>query len=254
VNNSLTDLIVARRKAIEDAAPCEHCGATLAACVAQQGKDPTAPPWFGCCSRPLMADDRCRHVPSVVALRELLAEIESGYIRTVEEATPKPRQQGMTYAEYINQGEKWQPNGEPVVAIADMDPEWRYNASRWLERNAKAIALKYALDLESWFVSITSSPHGPSDTSADMIERDIHAQTAEAFGNQVAWIRTTVLYRALVAELPNGSLALDAIAELARHWSTCPVRTGDGDCRCDQIRARHEADGEERLGVAEWGS
>lgn len=77
------DLIKERRKDIEDDAPCVGCGSTLASCKANRGKDPTAPPWFGCCARGTgMAP--CHHVPSQAALRRLLSEIETGEVLSVE--------------------------------------------------------------------------------------------------------------------------------------------------------------------------
>jgi hypothetical protein len=204
----MKDIIAARRQAIQNSAPCDGCGSTLAACKANQGKDPTAPPWFGCCARGVGLDIPCNHVPDAGALLALLVEIESGTVRTVEEAKPKPAKSGITWDRYLDQGEQWKPNGKPMVAIADMDPEWRFNASRWLERNAEKIVsdMDWASEVQP------SEPH--------------------------TWIRTTALYRALVADLPDCSIALDAIAERAKHWSTCPARAGGGDCRCEAIAAQ----------------
>lgn len=79
------NVITARRKAIEDDAPCESCGSTLASCKANRGKDPTAPPWFGCCARGSFLDVPCDHRVDQVALSALLKEIESGAVRSVED-------------------------------------------------------------------------------------------------------------------------------------------------------------------------
>lgn len=73
-------LIAERRKAIQDAAPCVGCGSTLASCKANRGKDPTAPPWFGCCARGT-ALAPCDHQPDPRALSDLLKEIETGTVR-----------------------------------------------------------------------------------------------------------------------------------------------------------------------------
>jgi hypothetical protein len=170
----VSDIIAARRKHIRDSAPCEGCGTTLADCEAQRGKDPTAPPWFGCCARGVGLDIPCNHVPDAGALFALLAEIESGTVRTVEEATPKPTKGGIAWDWYLDQGEQWKPNGKPMVQVADMDPEWRFNASRWLERNAE----KIVSDLDRASEARLGEPH--------------------------TWIRTSALYRALVADLPSG--------------------------------------------------
>lgn len=74
--------IAERREAIVSASPCEGCGATLALCKSQRGKDPTAPDWFGCCARGtgMLA---CRHVPDSQELLRLLKEIESGEVAPV---------------------------------------------------------------------------------------------------------------------------------------------------------------------------
>jgi hypothetical protein len=234
----MNDVIAARRQAIQDAAPCEGCGTTLAACKANRGKDPTAPPWFGCCARGLGLNVPCNHVPNASALLALLAEIESGVVRTVEEAAPKPVKQGIEWDRYLDQGEQWMPDGKPMVAIADMDPEWRYNASRFLERRAAVFASKYSTCEALRLVAELASPIGPSETVADQLEADAYHAAAARRRDPVAWIRTTVLYRALVADLPDCPTALEAIAARAKHWSTCPARTGDGDCRCEAIAAQ----------------
>jgi hypothetical protein len=208
------DIIAARRQHIRDSAPCEGCGDTLANCKAQRGQDPTAPAWFGCCAQGIEMRP-CRHVPEPGALSALLDEIESGTVRTVEEVTSQHRPQGMSYDRYFDQGEQWKPNGKPMVAIADMDDAWRHNAARWLERNAAVLAAKYAAAVHMWF-----AVRGPDSGAA--------ARAADPEG----WIRTTALYRALVADLPSGE-ARDALAVRARHYSTCPARIDDdATCNC----------------------
>jgi hypothetical protein len=77
-------VITERRKAIQDAAPCVGCRSTLASCKANRGKDPTAPPWFGCCARGT-GFVPCDHRPDPAALTALLKEIESGTVRSEEE-------------------------------------------------------------------------------------------------------------------------------------------------------------------------
>lgn len=236
----MKDLIAARRQAIRDAAPCEGCGATLAACKAERGKDPTAPPWFGCCAQGI--DMRpCRHVVDAAALQELLDEIEAGHVRTVEEAAPKPaKPRGMGWLDYLDQGEKWKPDGRPMVAITDMDVEWRYNASRWLERRAAVIAARYTLAESLRLAVWLASPLGPSEMTADMMQSDAEREADERARDPLTWIRTTALYRALVADLPDCSVALEAIAERAKHWSTCPARNGADGCTCEAARAQQD--------------
>ena len=77
-------LVKARRREIQENARCEGCGATLAACKAQRGKDPAAPPWFGCCARTL-AMIPCNHVIDTRAALALLKEIERGQVRSEDD-------------------------------------------------------------------------------------------------------------------------------------------------------------------------
>lgn len=230
------DVIAARRKHIQDSAPCRKCGVDRAFCLANRDPDPE----LGCCSH-------CHHDLDQVAVVQLLKEVESGHVRTVEETTPKPQ---IAWNDYLDQSEKWYPDGKPIVLVADMDPEWRYNASRWLERNAATIAFKYSLSEAIEFAAMCASPIGPSKNSADGLERDMHDKDEARTADPVGWIHTTVLYRALVADLPDCSVALEAIAARARHWSTCPARSGAGDCRCDELRTQAATDKASRMSGA----
>jgi hypothetical protein len=225
-----TDIIAARLRAMADNARCRECGSTVVSCAEEEVRDPKGP--RRCC-------ERCGHEVSLGAMRALAREVESGTVRTVEEAAPKPKapaKTGMSWFEYLTQGEKWKPNGKPLVAIADMDPEWRFNAARYLERHAAVIGQRYSLAQTMWFAAITSSPLGPGENAADSIEHDIDREEAEIARDPVAWIRTTKLHRALVAGLPTKKRKVAALAERAKHWSTCPARAGGGDCRCEALQ------------------
>lgn len=73
-----------RREQIEADAACEGCRSTLASCKANRGKDPTAPPWFGCCAQG--TDFRpCVHRPNTNALLDLLREIEHGVVKSTDD-------------------------------------------------------------------------------------------------------------------------------------------------------------------------
>jgi hypothetical protein len=200
----LNETIAARRQAIQDAARCEGCGETLANCEAQQGQDPTAPEWFGCCAR-CTAMVPCHHVPDPGALLALLAEIEAGAVRTVEEATPAPAARRMAWDRYLDQGEQWKPNGKPMLPIADMNDKWRRNAARWLERNAAKIAVHYELAEAIRFDAIVASPPGPGDDAAHAIEDEMARAAHDRARDPQGWIRTTTLHRALLADLPAES-------------------------------------------------
>jgi hypothetical protein len=223
-----TDIIVARLRAMADNARCRECGSTVASCAEEEARDPRGP--RRCC-------EQCGHEASLGAVRALAREVESGAVRTVEEATPRARaKKGMSWFEYLTQGEQWQPNGKPAVAIADMDKAWRYNAARYLERHAAVIGQRYSLAQTMWFAAVTAWPLGPSENAADSIEHDIDREEAEIARDPVAWIRTTKLHRALVTGLPTKKRKVAALAERARHWSACPARSGDGGCRCEALQ------------------
>lgn len=246
VAKQLGGTIAARRQHIQDNAPCVDCGSPLTDCKASRGKDPTAPEWFGCCASGITLNVPCRHRVDANALLALIGEIESGTVRTVEEVTVESQRTragsaDMSWLDYLNQGQVWHPSGKPPVVIADMDLEWRYNAAQWLDRRAYRIGLQHVRAAHAWLAVQLSSPLGPSKDAADSLERDIDDQSAEIERDPVAWIRTTELYRALVADLPTKSKEVAALVERARHWSACPARTGTEDCRCSQIRAEHEA-------------
>jgi hypothetical protein len=123
------ELIAARRRKIREDAPCEYCGTTLAVCKAERGKDPTAPPWFGCCAHGLGAEP-CAHQPDPEAMRDLLDEIEGGHVRTVEEVS-RPQ----TAVQMIGQSEWWQRKTGEWAKIAEMSAGHRYNTAAMLLRN-----------------------------------------------------------------------------------------------------------------------
>ncbi|MFG1659031.1 hypothetical protein ACGFIY_21115 [Micromonospora chersina] len=239
-----TDVIAARRQHIQDNAPCVGCGAPLAACKAARGKDPTAPEWFGCCARGT-AMAPCQHTVDAAALMALVKEIESGSVRTVEEVVADSQRQrvgtAMFWCDYLTQGQVWYPAGKRPVAIAAMDPEWRYNSARLLERRAATIAAKYQSSRDLRLAALTASSVGPSDTAADSLERTAEEEDADIERAPAVWIRDTALYLALVADLPTEPAEMEALAERARHLATCPARAGAEDCRCEQIRAEREA-------------
>jgi hypothetical protein len=122
------ELIAARRRKIREDAPCEYCGTTLAACKAERGKDPTAPPWFGCCAHGTDLEP-CAHQSDPEAMRDLLDEIEAGHVRTVEEASRPAKGQ------MFGQREWWLRKTGEWVRIAEMSAGHRYNTAAMLMRN-----------------------------------------------------------------------------------------------------------------------
>jgi len=124
-------------------------------------------------------------------------------------------QEARTTFRYLEQGEAWKPNGRSAVHIRDMDDRWRYNASRWLERRAKAFAQGYV-----W--GLVQVPGPTAEMASDMFAAGVDEETEFAERDPVAWIRTTPLYRSLVAGLPEKT-KLWRLAQRAKHWSACPA-------------------------------
>lgn len=126
----------------------------------------------------------------------------------------------MRLNEYLRQGEVWKPKDRDPVRIADMDDTWRYNAVRFMQRHAGSLAMKYqAAALNAMWVGADFDGHWFDEDQAPTARPE-------------RWIKTTKLYRTLLATLPTGD-ALAALAERARHWSTCPTRQStELTCSC----------------------
>lgn len=249
---TLAEIVKARRKDIAEQAECEGCGATLAACKANRGKDPTAPPWFGCCAiGTAMAP--CSHRPNVRLMDALLTEIESGAVRPVAEivaereakeqqrqalraaATPPGESRPLGYADRINQGEWWMTKHSGWIRIADMDRQHRVNTVRFLEQRAATVAQRYSLSLR---MQLGDAPDEVVDSA---IQED--QDRAEA---PLAWLRTTPLYRALSEGLDPDEpyeIAVKTGHVFAGMGATCshPVGAGAGDdfIRCGEPPENH---------------
>ena len=118
--------------------------------------------------------------------------------------------------ELLHQGTLWRPRGQDWMPIADMTPEHRLSTARFLLRRAKAMKLRSEIDEMFAF-----SRFGyPDDMGLDFGQ--------EPYVNPTEWLTGRPLYRALVADLPEGGAAYAAVARRARHWSTCPFRLADG--------------------------
>lgn len=148
---------------------------------------------------------------------------------------------------YLDQGDVWVPDAKPPLLITDMDPVWRYNAAQFMARRGRHYLLDYDLGerltpepmVREVIAEVDGQPVyggwvglGPSPDSmaADAMERGRDEASEARRRDPQAWLESTPLYRALVKDLPDG------VAELAKHWSTCAVRTEAGACTC---QARH---------------
>ena len=115
---------------------------------------------------------------------------------------------------YLEQGEVWLPKDRVPVAIPEMGEAWRQNAARWLERKAAWFEWHYSFGE----ISVLSNPtfrevvgcvdgvpatSGRTFSFLDLMGDD----TADAFNewsdermrDPASWIKSTPLYRALVA-------------------------------------------------------
>lgn len=156
------------------------------------------------------------------------------------------RRCAFTYA-YFRQDKLWLPNGKPPVQITDMDAEWRYNASRWLERRARHFEayfsmgeiFRYAAPLMREVIGEDNGEpieRGPLLSEFDLMgdsASDAFEEWQDARRNDpLMWLRTTALYRALVADLPAKPKKLAKLADRARHYSRCQIRNGGDECTC----------------------
>lgn len=156
---------------------------------------------------------------------------------------------------YLNQGDVWFPNKRPRVRIADMDAAWRLNCTRFLERRAAGLVHRYTFGEVSSMSQpaydeviedvngdpvLSGQSFSESDLLGELAHEAIEVEQESRVADPIRWMRSTALYRALAAGLPDSSIALEALNERARHWSTCPARkSADAACRCDEIRAAH---------------
>jgi hypothetical protein len=161
---------------------------------------------------------------------------------------------------YLGQGEVWLPNGKPSIPIADMDPEWRYNAARWLERRAIYFAMSYSYgEIISLALPLYVSGDSRnrrlseldlmSEAAADDFDREADWRAM----NPEAWIRQTPLYRALTEGLPTKGRELHKLDHRAKHYAGCPKREQtDGSCDCSRLAAIVNNEQEIANGTPEW--
>ncbi|WP_188187982.1 hypothetical protein [Nonomuraea sp. SYSU D8015] len=150
------------------------------------------------------------------------------------------QRQARAWFRHLHQDTTWIPKVGGPILIRDMDSTWRYNAANWLLRRACELSIMYSF---GEFAALTSPISGPalrqdSDGTAEderplylemppEVLADLLQQDAQRAENPESWLKTTPLYRALVKDLPGD------VAALAKHWSTCDLRTGQGTvCSC----------------------
>lgn len=159
--------------------------------------------------------------------------------------TTDPMAECLAWFKYLSQGSTWVPNGKPPLAISEMDATWRYNSANWLLRRAKALTTRYGLG-EIQFIygttaqSVVSNEAGDpvagpevpvfapmGEMAQDALERELDEAERARDADPEAWLKSTELYQALVKDLPGD------VADLAKHWSTCDLRTGQNKaCSC----------------------
>lgn len=203
IDTALADVIKERRKLIRGNARCVGCGATLTACMAQRGKDPDAPPWFGCCARGV--DMRpCSHLTDQGRLTALLDEIAAGKVRTAAEVLAEEEQRHAqrtadmgkprTWAAMVDQSEWWRTKDGTWVRIADMAESHRHNTARFILRRAARIEFQISLS-DLAFADATHFGVNARDALENM-----HSDRAS---DPARWLRGTVLYRALAVGMED---------------------------------------------------
>lgn len=95
-----------------------------------------------------------------------------------------------TWHAYLNQGEWWKTQADEWVRIADMTPGHRANAAALMQRAAASIEMRYGISMLGLYAN------APDDVIDAFLVEDARRQ-----GDPERWIRSTVLYRALIAEV-----------------------------------------------------
>jgi hypothetical protein len=177
-------------------------------------------------------------------------------------------QRHLTTYRYLSQGDVWLPSGKPLIPIADMDLEWRYNASRWMERRSIYYAMSYSYGEILWLTQpryheILDGEKGDGETlgrswseldlMTEMALADLDREADWRATNPDAWIRQTPLHRALTTGLPTSGRELHKLEHRAKHYAGCPKREQtDGSCDCSRLAAVVAHEQEIANGTPEW--
>lgn len=195
-DETLIEVIAARRQLIHDEAQCQSCGTTRKACKDGWGTDDPGPEDL-CCT------DHCQHVDSPAAFNKLIDEMAAGKVRTVAEvlaSRPKrrEREEGKPFGvcEQFSQGEWWRQKSGAWVRIADMSPGHRYNAAAMLMRSAEVHGFHYVMGFAGQV-----GAHDGGDMAHESLERELGELTARVDNDPKGWLRGTALYKALTVGL-----------------------------------------------------
>ncbi|MGP3914367.1 hypothetical protein [Nonomuraea sp. 10N515B] len=133
--------------------------------------------------------------------------------------TTDPIAVSLAWFKYLSQGETWVPNGKPPLPITEMEASWRRNAANWLLRQAATLAMRFGFG-EIQYIYGTTAPtviedengnlvDGPEmpvfaprgEMAQDALERELDESQRARDADPTAWLKTTPLYQALVADL-----------------------------------------------------
>lgn len=217
--------VIAQLLQIYDRAPCRSCGTSRLDCsrIRERGGDDAI---VGCCF------PTCDHSIAPSRIRDLIQQVESGQVREPEPETKCKRSSPYWY---LNQGVYWLNRDGDQAPIAGMDPTYRYNCLKLLERRARGLGEVY-----SWGFHLSGSgPLGPSgDAACDAFEQAGDELNRHIERDPVAWIRTTPLWQALNRGLPGNPYKRWRLGQRARHWSQCYRREhNSGPCTCKPTRS-----------------
>lgn len=147
--------------------------------------------------------------------------------------TTDTKRQARAWYRHLNQDTTWIPVTGVPVRIAGMDPAWRFNAANWLIKRAPELAVAYVYGEGL----LMAEPLGRDELTGQLVYVEMPAEvdlgddrdSFTAVNDPEGWMRTTDLYQSLVKDLPGNT------ADLAKHWSTCDLRTGKATaCSCWQ--------------------
>lgn len=135
--------------------------------------------------------------------------------------TVDPMAVSLAWFKYLSQSTTWVPNGKPPLPIAEMDTSWRRNAANWLLRRAATLAMRFGFGEIQYIYGTTAltviddgdgnpvdGPEMPvfaprGDMAQLALERELEESQQARDGDPTAWLKTTPLYQALIADLPE---------------------------------------------------
>ena len=93
----------------------------------------------------------------------------------------------------VMQGTWWQPKEGPPILIRDMDPSYRANCLKFMERRAHRVA-----EVFTSLALITAV----ADEASDHVMDALYGDAERIMDAPLTWMKDTPLYRAMAKDLP----------------------------------------------------